>query len=140
MPDGARPGRRVFRVATKEVLHGDPAVEAHAAGIAKKAEQSAGGVPNAANATVVRTIHVGDDCVIFLDGILPVRDALLPGGAAVGDPLWIRIADNVLVNAAEALTGGVMEAAYDKFGRVESLDDPSSAVCSLVNLGARDSF
>lgn len=140
MADGVRPGRRVVRVFTKETLHGDPAVEQHAAGIAKKTLQMPGGVPTAANALANQTILEDEEAAIFIDGILPVREDLLPGGAAVGDALYITIADNVLVLAGVALTGGVLEAAFDKFGRVESLDDPSSADHALVNLGARDSF
>jgi hypothetical protein len=138
MPYQANIGR-ARRIATKEVMHGDPAVELGTPGTAAKSTQSQPGVPNAANAEVARTILEDEGFVIFHAGIVSVRTDLLPAGAEEGDPLYITEADNSLADAAEALTAGVLEAGFVKFGRVEG-EDASSADHTLVNLDLRDTF
>jgi hypothetical protein len=125
-----QPGGRFSVVATKAVRHKRPAVELHHPGMALKSAQPAPMVPTVANAALAEGIVVGEEFVIALDGAWPVEVALLPAGAAAGDPLWIREADNVLVNAAGA---GIL-----KFGRISSID--TTLGLALVNLNLRDTF
>lgn len=133
-----QPGQRYSVVATKAAVHKDPAVEKGHPGIALKSDNPDPMVPSAANAILAKAIDVGDEFVIAMSGAWPVRTALLPVGFAVGDPLWIERADNSLANAAEALTAGLMEAAYVKFGVISAID--TVAAEALVNLNLRDTF
>jgi hypothetical protein len=133
-----QPGQRYSCAATKEARHKSPAVELFHPGIALKSENPDPMVPNAANAALAETIAVGEEMVIALTGVWPVAIDDLPGGAVVGDPLYITRADNVLVNAATALTGGVIEAPYVKFGRISAIDATLDE--ALVNLNLRDTF
>lgn len=132
----------VRRIATKEVIHGDPTVELGTPGIAKRSAQADPAVPSGANATVAQTIPVDEGFVILHAGIRPVPTDLLPGGAVVGDPLYITEADNTLVDAAAALdVNGVIADGFVRFGRLEADEDPSAPdTHSLVNLDLRDTF
>lgn len=125
-------------IATKQVVHKKPAVEKKHPGIAHKSTQAAPAVVSVANAAAAQVIVVGEEFVIAMYGTWPVLVAELPGGAVVQDGLWIRIADNVLVNAAEALTGGITEAAYVKFGVISEIDTVLGR--ALVNLNLRDTL
>jgi hypothetical protein len=133
-----KPGERFSVVATKAGRHKDPAVELNHPGIALKSAQPEPMAVNVANAALAEQFIVGEEIVIALTGEWPVDTDLLPAGAAAGDPLYIRKADNVLVNAGEALTGGVLEAAYAKFGLLSSIDTVLDE--GLVNLNLRDTF
>jgi hypothetical protein len=130
-----QPGSRYSVTATKATEHGKPAVENRHAGVAAKSEQADPAYPNAANALLAQDIAIGEEFVIMLDGAHELLVADLPAGAAVGDGLWIEIADNSLANAAEAQTGGITEAAYVKFGVISSID--VTAGRALVNLNQR---
>jgi hypothetical protein len=132
------PGSRYSVVATKATVHGRPVVENKHPGIAAKSAQAAPAAVSVANATAAQAIAIGEEMVIMLAGLHDVAVSLLPGSAAVGDPLWITIADNVLANAATALTGGVTEAAYVKFGVISSID--TTLGISQVNLNLRDTL
>lgn len=142
-----QPGERYSVVATKAVTHKNPAVENNHPGIALKSAQPAPMVPTTANATTAQQIAVGEEMVIALTGAWPVDTTLLPAGAAVGDPLYIRVADNVLVNQAEAAvdpdtTGAAgpfaMKVGYRKYGVISSID--TTLARSLVNLNLRSTF
>lgn len=130
MPDEA-PGRRVTRVATKEVKHGDPAVELGAPGIAFKAQEGIPVLPSFAAAVAAKKIKVGEEFVIGIAGRHSVRTELLPGGAKAGDPLFIKLSDNSLVAAAG---GGIV-----KFGVLEHEPDATMDRAS-VNFDLRDTF
>lgn len=132
------PGERYSVTATKAAIHGDPVTEKNHAGIAAKSSQAQGGYPTAANAVAATRIAIGEEMVIMMDGLHPVASSLLPGGAAAGDPIYIRKADNVLVNAAEALTAGVLEAAYNKFGLISAID--TTLGVASINLEQRSAF
>lgn len=98
------PGSRYSVLATKAVAHGAPAVENRHPGIAAKSAQAQPAAVSVASALAAQQIGVGEEMVIMLAGLhefLPT--SLLPAGAAVGDPLWIRTADNSLTNQAGAL-------------------------------------
>jgi len=56
----------------------------------------------------------------------------------VGDPVYITLADNSLADAAEALTSGLVEAAYSKFGRITAIDEDTER--ATVNLNLRDTL
>jgi hypothetical protein len=125
-----QPGSRYSVVATKATSHGKPAVEKNHPGIAAKSAQAAPAYPSVANALAAQQIAIGEEFVIMLTGAHEVAVADLPAGAAVGDAVFIRVADNVLVNAAGA---GIV-----KFGRISSIDTALGR--SLVNLNLRDTF
>lgn len=132
------PGLRLDATATKETRHGDPAVELNHPGIAAKSAQPEPMAVNLANAQLAQIIEVGEEFVLMMYGQHEVDTDLLPAGAAAGDPLWITKTTNVLVNAATALTGGITEAAYVKFGVIDVIDDTDGR--SLVNLNLRDTI
>lgn len=131
-------GERYSVVATKAVVHGKPAVEKKHPGIAAKSAQAAPAAVSVANATAAQQIAIGEEFVIMLTGLHDVAVADLPGGAAVGDPLYIEIADNSLANAAEALTSGLVEAEYVKFGRISAID--ATLGIAQVNLDLRSTL
>lgn len=132
------PGKRYSCIATKAVAHGAPAVEKRHPGIAAKSAQAAPAAVSVANATAAQQIAIGEEMVIMLDGAHEVAVAALPGGAVEGDPLWIEIADNTLANAAEALTTGITEAGYVKYGVISTID--ATLGRALVNLNLKASF
>lgn len=132
------PGRRYDVVATKATSHGKPVVELNHAGIAAKSAQIAAMAPSVANAALAVQIAIGEDFVIMLDGDHEVAVADLPGGAAAGDRLWIKASDNTLALAATALTAGVLNAGYSKFGLIDSID--TALGHASVNLTQRSSF
>lgn len=132
------PGERYSVVATKATEHGAPAVENRHPGIAAKSAQAAPAAVSVANALAAQQIAIGEEFVIMMTGVHEVAVADLPAGAAVGDALWIEIADNSLANAAEAQTAGLTEAAYVPFGRISSID--ATAGRALVNLNLRDTI
>lgn len=132
------PGRRYDAIATKATTHGSPVVELNHAGIAAKSEQVAPMVPSVANAAIAQQIAIGEEFIIMMDGQHEVLISALPGGAAAGNPVYIKVADNTLALAATALTAGVLNAGFVKFGLLDSLDtDLGTAV---VNLTQRSSF
>jgi hypothetical protein len=144
-----RANKTVARVAAglPDLLkHGEPAVDQNFAGIAFKNAQPNPMAVSVANALIAQQIATAENYVIDVAGAHEVDPDLLPAGAAVGDPIYIRVADDVLVNAAEALTdpdgagaaGGVIEAPYRKLGRLESLDNGSGL--ADINLNERGSF
>lgn len=132
------PGSRYSVVASKATRHGAPVVENFHPGIAAKSSQVEPMVASAANALLAQNIAIGEEMVIMLAGIHEVAVADLPAGAVVGAPLWITTADNGLADAAEALTGGLTEAGYVKFGRISSIDVALGR--AMVNLNLRDTF
>lgn len=138
MPEN-RPGLREVVTATKATTHGAPAVEVGLAGIAHKSQQIAAMAPSLANAALAVQIGVGEEFVIRLDGTAEVDTSLLPAGAAAGDPLYIKAADNTLHLAADALAAGVLNAGFVKFGVLVE-KDTSSVARSSVNLNQRSSF
>jgi hypothetical protein len=97
------PGERYSVVATKAVAHGAPAVENRHPGIAAKSAQAQPAAVSVANALAAQQIAVGEEMVIMLTGLHDFPSSFLPVAAAVGDPLWIRTADNSLTNQAGAL-------------------------------------
>lgn len=132
------PGKRYSTVATKATSHGAPVVENRHPGIAAKSSQVEPMAATAANALLAADIAIGEELVIMLDGLHEVAVADLPAGAAEGDPLYITVADNALADAAEALTGGLVEAEYVKFGLLSSIDTALGR--AQVNLNLRDTF
>jgi hypothetical protein len=127
MPDQG-PGQRYSVVATKATAHGKPVVENKHPGIAAKSTQALPADPTTANATAAQNIAIGEEMVIMLEGIHTVLVADLPAGAVVGDQVFIRSADNVLVNAGGA---GIV-----KFGLISSID--ATLGRALVNLNLKD--
>jgi hypothetical protein len=126
------PGARYSTFATKQVTHGNPCVEHNHAGIAHLVDQQAPiwDPSNAAAVTAAALIKVGDDIVIDMEGIHHFASSLLPGGVAIGDPLWIAAADNTLQTAAGA--------GRTKFGILSELDTVLGR--AGVNLTQRSSF
>lgn len=132
------PGRRYDATATKATTHGAPAIELNHPGIAAKSEQIAPMAPSVANAALAVQIAINEHFVIMLDGQHEVAVSALPAGAAVGDRLWIEASDNTLANAAEALTAGVLNAGFAKFGVIDEIDTVLGR--ALVNLSLRSTF
>jgi len=97
------PGSRYSVLATKAVAHGAPAVENRHPGIAAKSAQAQPAAVSVANALAAQQIAIGEEMVIMLAGLHDFPSSFLPAAAAVGDPLWIRTADNSLTNQAGAL-------------------------------------
>lgn len=124
------PGKRFSTLATKATAHGKPVIEKNHPGIAFKSTQTPPAYPSAANALLVPNIAIGEEFVIDMTGLHEVDHALLPGGAVVGDALWIVIADNTLALAAAA--GRV------PFGRVSEINATSGR--DQVNLNLRGTF
>lgn len=135
MPIGG-PGKRYSVLATKATTHGKPAVEKNHPGIAHKSSQPAPAVPNTANALAATQIAIGEEFVIDVTGLHEVAVADLPGGAAEGDALYIRKADNVLRTQALGSADGF--AVSCKFGVISSID--VTLARALVNLNLRDVF
>lgn len=138
------PGERQDVVATKAAVHKTPACELHMPGIALKSAQPVPMVPTAANAIAAQAIAIGEEFVIALSGIWPIPSALLPAGAAAGDPLWITEADNSLASAADAaavvpslVTGVVAANNAIRWTKADANDDRTPRV-QLVNPGAND--
>jgi hypothetical protein len=133
-----KPGQRYEAVATKNTSHGKPATELGHAGIAAKSAQIAPMVPSVANAALAVAIPIGEPFIVMLDGSHEVAVSDLPGGAVAGSKIYIRESDNALVLAATAVTSGVLNAGFLKFGVVDSID--STLGRALVNLTQRSSF
>lgn len=131
-------GQRYSVAATKATAHGKPVVENRHPGFAAKSAQAAPMAVSVANALLAQQIEVGEEMVIMLTGVHEVAVADLPGGAAVGDRIYITLADNVLTTHAIATTGDVLEAAYAKFGIISSID--ATLGRALVNLNLRSVF
>lgn len=132
------PGRRYDATATKATSHNSPVVELNHPGVAAKSEQIAPAAPSVANAAAAVQIGVGEDFVIMLDGEHTFASTFLPGGAVVGSQLYIKAADNTLHLAADALSGGVLQAGFLKYGVVDFIDTTNSLVS--VNLNLKGSF
>jgi hypothetical protein len=132
------PGARYEATATKATSHGAPAVELNHAGVAAKSAQAAPAAPSVAAAAAAQQIAISEAFIIMLKGRHEVASSLLPGGAVAGSPLYIRASDNALVLAATALTGGVLNAGFLRFGVIDSIDTTRGR--ALVNLDLRSSF
>lgn len=132
------PGRRFDAIATKATTHGAPAVELNHAGVAAKSTQIPAMAPSLANAAIAQQIAIGEDFVIMMDGVHEVVTGSLPGGAATGNALYIKVADNSLHLAADALTAGVLNAGFVKYGLIDSIDTTLGR--AQVNLTQRSSF
>lgn len=132
------PGQRFSATATKATTHGAPAVELNHAGIAAKSDNPPPMAPSVANATLAQQIAFGEEFVIMMSGAHEVASSLLPAGAAAGDPLYIKAADNTLHLAADALTSGVLNAGFVKFGLLDEIDTTHGR--AQVNLSERSSF
>lgn len=132
------PGQRFSCTATKATAHGKCAVELGHAGVAAKSAQIAPAAPSVANAAAAVAIGIGEEFVIMMNGLHEVAVADLPGGAAAGNPVYIRASDNAIVLAATALSSGVLQAGFWKFGLIDSIDTVLGR--ALVNLNRRDSF
>lgn len=132
------PGRRFAVTATKATTHGAPAVELGHAGIAAKSAQIPPLVPSVANAVIAQAIAIGEEFVLMMDGVHEVAVSALPGGAAAGNPLYIKAADNTLALAATALTAGVLNAGFWKFGLLDEIDTGLGR--AQVNLTQRSAF
>lgn len=135
-----QPGSTFHTAATKEVVHGNPCVELQHAGIAHKSTQAVPAVPNVANATAARNILIGEQMVIHMDGMHEFPSALLPGGAKVGDRLFIKHSNNALVAVAAgaAVDKIVEEGTHTKFGVLDEIDTVGAR--AHVNLTQRSSF
>lgn len=132
------PGRRYAVLATKATTHGAPAVELNHGGIAAKSAQIAPMAPSVANAALAVAIAINEQFTIMLDGVHEVAVSALPAGAAAGDPLYIKAADNTLHKAVDALTAGVLNAGFTKFGLIDSIDTTLGR--AEVNLSQRSAF
>lgn len=132
------PGRRFSVPFTKASTHGAPAVELGHAGVAAKSAQIPAMAPSLANAALAVQIAIGEEAVIMMDGVHEVASSALPGGAAAGSPLYIHATDNSLALAATALTAGVLNAGYWKFGLIDSIDTTLGR--AQVNLTQRSAF
>lgn len=136
---GEGPGARFSVTATKATAHGKPAVELGHAGIAAKSQQVAPMAPSVANAALAVEIADGEEFVIMMTGVhYYVDSSLLPGGAAAGNPLYIKGSDNSLALAATALASGVLNSGFYKFGLLDSIDT-DQGTC-VINLSRRDTF
>lgn len=135
------PGQTFAATATKESGHNHPAVELNHAGIANKSMQIPPGVPSNAAAAAAKVIAVGEEFVIHLEGAHTFESSFLPGGAGVGDRLYISPADNSLsmlsapgaVNAAVSVkvdaTGGTFTITID--GEVSGTIAPTVTAAEL---------
>lgn len=132
------PGARFDVIATKATSHGAPATELGHPGIAAKSAQIAPGVPSVASAAAAVLIAIGEDFVIMLTGVHEVATSLLPGGTVAGSKLYIKESDNTLALAATALTTGLLNAGFLKFGVVDSIDSGHGR--AQVNLNLRGTF
>lgn len=137
-----RPGRREERIRSNKAgvtLHnGDPVIEGNLAGVAAKSRGGAPGAVNMANAAANQVIAVGELFVVMLDGTHTLDESHLPAGAVDGDRLYIRASDDALVLAATALTGGVLNAGFAKYGVITDIDAALDRFD--VNLNERASF
>lgn len=144
------PGRRHSVVFTKQTVHGDPAVENCVAGVAAKSTQAIPAAVSVANATAAQQIAVGEEAVIMCGGLHEVANAKLPGSVvtvaelAAGSStlakaaLYIQHSNNALVLAATALSSGLLQAGFSKFGLIVERDDVLGR--TTVNLNLRSAF
>jgi len=127
----SNPGVRHKAVATKAVVHGKPCVELGVPGIAAKNTQlTTWTAPDAVSAT---RVEVGENFIIMVGGEVRVLAADLPGatlsGRAVGDKMYIVIADNTLT----ATVGTNV-----KFGIISEILTAEGAV--FINTNLRDAM
>jgi hypothetical protein len=135
------PGKRhTIPAATKAVKHGKPSIENGIPGIAFKVAQLGAFVdPTVAAATL---IAVGEAFEIDPHGIHEVeRSGTLAtgdiGAAAVAD-IYIKVADNSLGLAADALTASKLNAGWQKFGKVVERDASRTPQVLRVDCDLRD--
>jgi hypothetical protein len=132
------PGSRFSVIATKATTHGAPATELGHPGVAAKSDQAAPMAVSLANAAIAQQIGIGEEFVIMLAGGHEVATSLLPVGAVAGSKLYIKESDNSLVLAATALSSGVLQAGYLRFGVIDSIDSTHGR--AAVNLNLRSTF
>lgn len=114
MSPAIAPGVIHKATATKEVLHGAPCIEDHFPGLAFKTKQEPwAGVTS----TDLQTIAVGEDFNIVGGG--KAMGVAKPGGAAVGDPVWINEATNALSLSDTAGTNEVQVLTFTTTGSVQ---------------------
>jgi hypothetical protein len=122
-------------VATKTTVHGAACIENGFPGVAFKNAQLGRFVdPSTAAAT---TVAIGEAFEIQVGGIHEVpRSGNLAaadvGAAAVSD-VYINSADNTLGLAAQGLTGAVLNAGWQKFGKVTFRDTTRTPQVLRVN-------
>lgn len=128
-------GVRHKAVATKAVVHGAAAIENGFPGVAFKTIQLTRYIdPSTAAATL---IAIGESFVIQVGGVheVPRTGNLATGdvGAAAVSDIYINSADNSLGLAAQALTGAVLNAGWQKFGKVTARDTTRNPQVLRVN-------
>ncbi len=131
-------GRTHYCVAGQTIVHGSPATQNGFVGTAVKMIAAPGGT--GLGDSKITTIQVGEQYHIELKGDRYLSKARQEGGSfAVGDPVYIRTADNLLTATSNS-------GANPKFGRVSEIDDGNGVKISsgsglmLVNLDAKDGF
>lgn len=131
-------GRTHYATAAVAIAHAAPCTQNGFVGTAVKMVPAAAGI--GLGDSTITTIQVSERYHIELKGDRYLVNARQEGGTfAVGDPVYIRTADNLL-------TGTSNSGANPKFGRVSEIDDgnghaiKASSGEMLVNLDAKDGF
>jgi len=137
------PGIKHTAIFTKITDHGAPCVENGFPGVAEKVAQLGSYVDPASAAA--RQIAVGEEGEIVYRGEVEVARA---GNLAAADvsaddavsAVYIRVADNVLGLAAQALAAGALNAGWVKFGRISERDASRNPQVLRVSLDARNTI
>lgn len=122
MPYQAPGARHTVPAATKACVHGQIVTEDGFVGAAFKSEQVDRWTRPGTAAGQAQHIPVGQEFELMLGGILEAPASGDLADAVVGTDVYITIADNVLTDAAVALTTGTIEAGYRKVGKVTEID------------------
>lgn len=131
-------GRTHYCVAAVAIAHAAPCTQNGFVGTAVKMVAAPGGT--GLGSSLISVIQVGERYHIELKGDRYLTNARQEGGTfAVGDPVYIRTADNLLTATSNS-------GANPKYGRVSEIDDGNGHAIAagtglmLVNLDAKDGF
>lgn len=116
-----------YVTATKAVWHGYPATESNFVGVAVKQKAPSAG---AGSGTPQHQIAVAEQFALITKGVVQVLNV---SGAAVGDAIYIVVADNTLTKTSGSNV---------KFGQVTALAGTQGTPAGYmrVDLDAKDSF
>jgi hypothetical protein len=128
------PGKRIERVASKEIPHGHPAVEGGLVGFAAKSDQPDRFVRPTDKE--ISTIAKEEVYVLFVGGSHDIQIAAgwLPVGAKAAELIYIDPADNKVKLEAEAEEGDL------PLGVLESIDTARTPDFALINTNALNAF
>jgi hypothetical protein len=133
MPYNAEPGDVAYVTFSKACTHGDLVTEQGFVGVAVKQETPSQDTPrNQRNA-----IAVSEAGLLLISKVAEVPASAPIAAPAKGLMVYIKAADNTIHLAADALTGGVLNAGFLIVGRVCSLPGERGTPSNIVRINLR---